>query len=591
MRCKKCGEEMPDKARFCPGCGAPVDDVPAPKKLEEPLDPLAAGAVPLVPVAPPPRATRLTPRIPRPYVPHSNQRTSRYSGARYVTTPSFVPHEREEAPSVEKGTEPVAEPEPRRESPFDRARKMVEREVERRCGAGAERVAKTAGERGVEPADEKSELVVQAEERREAHATPSNPPVPERAAAPEPPTPEALETFDLTFEPEPIFEEEPPGEAEPSAEATGHLEARGDSAHAKGPGSQGGASVGHGRSVRDRARHATNAVRGGFAALGPDRVPTVAIAAVIAVVVIGVLVYASMSWFGPFADRSAVAPQVEPPSDGSIAPIEQEEPAEEAPVEGGPEVQETLEAYSWQDLSSISALIAGAASDEDGIAVAAHYNLCDEDGTIDATNTKELELADGTSVPMAVADFRHDKKSDGSGVAGITFVARASLGNQVIEPTGTVVAWEDTPLRSWLNQSLMADLPPELADLVVAVDKTTNLPPSSGAIEQGVTSETLWLLSYSEVVGPIGAENRRYGIYQSEGEQYRIYEEAGVTSTGASPFLALDTGEYWWLRSPDVVTPGEGEAPRWYLCVGPDGSTPNGHRTGTSDAIVVGFCL
>ena len=56
MKCKVCGQELPDRAKFCFACGAPMDDVPAPKKLEEPLEPsLAGGAVPMVPVAPPPR--------------------------------------------------------------------------------------------------------------------------------------------------------------------------------------------------------------------------------------------------------------------------------------------------------------------------------------------------------------------------------------------------------------------------------------------------------------------------------------------------------------------------------------------------------
>ena len=122
----------------------------------------------------------------------------------------------------------------------------------------------------------------------------------------------------------------------------------------------------------------------------------------------------------------------------------------------------------------------------------------------------------------------------------------------------------------------------ELAELVVPVNKTTNLPMAYGS-GQSVTSEYLWIPSYSEVVGPLDSSNRRYGIYQSEGDQYQLYTDSGVTSVGDNATLAL--GEYWWTRSPDVVTD------YWYLVVSPEGGTPYGHRTGTSDAIVLGFCL
>ena len=65
MKCKKCGEELPDRAQFCFVCGTPIEDVPEPRRLEEPLDPLAAGAVPLVPIAPPPRAYKFEPKAMR----------------------------------------------------------------------------------------------------------------------------------------------------------------------------------------------------------------------------------------------------------------------------------------------------------------------------------------------------------------------------------------------------------------------------------------------------------------------------------------------------------------------------------------------
>lgn len=77
MKCNNCGAEISDEARFCEKCGAPVSSdaapdpaageaIPAPKPLEQPL---SAGAVPFVPMAPAPRAMPRSMRAPRPYEP------------------------------------------------------------------------------------------------------------------------------------------------------------------------------------------------------------------------------------------------------------------------------------------------------------------------------------------------------------------------------------------------------------------------------------------------------------------------------------------------------------------------------------------
>lgn len=613
MKCKTCGEELPENARFCPGCGSPVEGMPAPKKLEAPLDPLVGGAVPLVPVAPPPRASRMTPRIPRPYVPHSNQRSSRYSASsRYGSSYAFGQHEMS-AIGAEKDGEPgdgplaAAQPHAR-----ERRREAV---AKRRREIEAEKRSHRAAEEATEPEPELEEQVSPApnpepeaieEDVREAETAERAPEAVEDART---------ETSAEAEEPvaEPDSEPEPAPEAElapedgaPSAEKTGRLrpvsEPMAESQPAPAPepapapapagptpAERAQELAGRAGELAGRARDAVvGAARGAaerFAALGPDRVPVIAVAVIIVAVVGVALAYVSTGWFSPFADRTAEAPQFEEPSDGSVDPIqpEQAEEPEEGPVEGGPEVRDTLQAYSWAELSQLSALIAAAPSDEEGMEIARRYHLCAESGSIDANNTKNLELSSGAVVPVAVGGFRHDQKSDGSGVAGITFIARASAGNQAIDPSGIATAWEETPLRSWLNQSLMAEIPADLAELVVAVDKTTNLPIAYGG-GQSVTSEYLWIPSYSEIVGPLDQSARRYGIYQSEGEQYQLYADSGVTSV-TTESVALAIGEYWWTRSPDVVTD------YWYLVVSPEGGTPYGHRTGTPDAIILGFCL
>lgn len=491
MRCENCGEELPGRARFCPECGAPVDqvseealtdtvamgvtgpeaepeDLPASKKLEEPLEPVGVGAVPLVPIAPPPRATRVRPRPPRPYPQHGQPGSA------------SVPASQRSWAAVERDWE------------------EREREAERRAESGAD------------------------------------------------------------------AEQEPATEQDASG------------------------------AVRSGARRAASAVRRGFSRASALRSRRIGIAALVvaAVAVVVFLGLVSTSWLGPFAPITEPSPQVQPPSDGSIASIQGDDDADQQQEgdsqlpEGSPEVRDAVEDYSWEELSQISSLISSASSDEEGLEIAQTYHLCNEDGTLDGTQTKALELSDGTKVSMRVAGFRQDQKADGSGAAGITFLADDGVSEQAMNATGQLTGgWEDSTLRSWMNQSLIGKLPSEVSDLLVSVEKTTNPPAGTGEVGQDVTEDMLWVPSYSEVVGEPGASSNRYGLYESEGPQYQLFSDLGVTWAEPSSKLVIPSGGYWWLRSPDVAND------RWFIVVGPEGQSAYGHRPATENAVVMGFCL
>lgn len=611
MKCKKCGEELPERARFCPGCGTPVEEVPAPRKLEKPLEPIGLGAVPLVPIAPPPRATRVTPRVPRPYgaaragrsslrIPLSAYPTFR-SDAREdpVKEPSPAPESEPELRTAEVADEVVevpteapepekaAEPEPAHEP---EAGETVEVATEQAVEVEPERTVEVEPEADVDESEPEPNMDVEpkAEPEPEPESEPKPEPEPEVAPAgkharrPEPapasasepePEPEPADPEDALFEVTQTMTLEPVPEA-----ATTEPEP----APAASPLS----------SFVDRAREVlASLVERARAALpqSTDQRALIGIGALVGVVAVAFLVYVSLGWFGPFADRSYVAPEVQPPSDGSIEPLQPQEAEEEdAPlvIEGGPEVRGALGEYSWPELAQISGLISAAESDEKGIEIAHYYGLCDADGTIYTDNTKSLDLANGVSVPMAVAGFRHDARSDGAGVAGISLVARGSVGTEPMNSLAqTSPGWEGSTLRAWVNEGLLAQFPAELSDLLVAVNKVTNPAPGSGLTEQTVTSDRVWLLSYSEIVGEIGQGSRRFGVYRSEGEQYQLFADLGVTWSESAPQIALASGEYWWERSPDPTNSA------WFMCVSPEGEMGYGHRPATPDAVVIGFCL
>ncbi len=564
MKCKKCGEELPEKARFCPGCGAPVEEVPAPKKLEEPLDPMAAGAVPLVPVAPPPRAVRVTPRIPRPYVPHSSQSASRRSPYTHYNA-SYDALRPEESAAARRAlreraaaSAPVPQEPPAQEQEVADAPKTMGAPEAAPAAANdvpdAEKTVDFAMPSSEGPAASELEPELQQELRD----------LPDLDGVS---STEADDTSSIQFRPAvdsvPDFEPAPAGDGD---------------AHAS-----------------SFPTEAFDRVRGGAARVGdrmrsfqPDRRVVLGVCAAIAALLVGGVCYAvATSWLGPFAPEDEPAPPVEQPSTEPVETLESQEEQDEEPVsEGAPEVRSALADYSWEELSQISALIAAAESDEAGIEIAAQYNLCDASGRLNLENTKTLELSSGTSVPVTIAGFRQDAKSDGSGLAGISFVARGSVGTQPLNASGESVPWEETTLRSWLNQTLMGELPEELASAIVPVDKVTNNPAGSGG-GQSTTSESVWIPSCAELSGDVAAQttNSDYTGYLMEGGQYDVFADAGVTWNDGFDYLRLESGEDWWLRTPE---PSSGE---YYMTVTPEGS-PHYYRNPARElAIVVGFCL
>lgn len=557
MKCKRCGEELPERARFCLGCGAPVEEVPAPKKLEQPLEPIGLGAVPFVPAGPTPRSMRASQRAPKPYGSSRVGRSSTHIPLSAYPTlfsekdaaPKEEPAKQEQRAEASSAKEPV-EPVETEETP-------VPHEAEEQVAAVSKAVEEPA-EKDVQP-----EVEPEPEVAPEPEAEAEKDVEPEPAPAPEPEDISPDKTSPLTFPREPEITGPAP-EPAPAPEGPSILER-----------------------LRDGAKQVAASVVEAFPESN-DKRAAIGIGALVAVLAIAFLVYVSVGWFSPFADRSYVAPEVQPPSDGSIEPLqpqeEEEEPENELVIEGGPEARASLEEYSWTELSQISSLIAEAQTDDLAIQIAAHYGLCSEGGTIDAANTKTLSLANGVSVPIAVGGFRHDTRSDGAGQAGITFIARGSVGAEAMNALAqTAGGWEASTLRSWLNEGLLAQLPAELADLIVAVNKTTNPVVGSGEYAQSVTSDRVWVPSYSEIVGEVVQGNKRYGIYEPEGAQYRLFIDLGVTSADNAPQIALS--EYWWQRSPAQTNSA------WFMCVSPDGDTGYGHLPATPDAVVIGFCL
>lgn len=267
----------------------------------------------------------------------------------------------------------------------------------------------------------------------------------------------------------------------------------------------------------------------------------------------------------------------------------------------GPEVRDCLNDYSWDEISQISQLISKKGDQNGAIEVAKEYHLCTSDGKLDGTQTKDVTLSGGTQAKVMIMGFNHDDKSDGSGKAGITFIFTDEVAKQnmceksdmdslfqKIQDNGSAtLSWEDTSLRTWLSDSFTGQLPSELSDKIVAVNKTDAVMPlttftarsySGGNVEEipsaeidndsnpkAVTSsDKLWLPSYVEIASPddtnVLEENIGFPSHPlQEGSQYQLYRDAGVKHSEPNTILGTYDSEEggWWLRTVGIYEPAK----------------------------------
>lgn len=252
----------------------------------------------------------------------------------------------------------------------------------------------------------------------------------------------------------------------------------------------------------------------------------------------------------------------------------------------GPQVKSCLNDYSWEEIAQISKLISKKGDQNGAIEIAKKYHLCTADGKLDGTQTKDVTLSDGTQTKVMIMGFNHDDKSDGSGKAGITFIfaddiakknmfERADLDNlfQKIQDDGPAsISWENASLRSWLSDSFSNELPSDLREQIVSVDKADAVMPwvsftidsyyggGIGAelnddpdlMTTTTTSDKLWVPSFVELAPLSDYLMSNWTYLLQEGSQYQLFNDAGVTADTPNRILGTydsPDGGGWWLRS------------------------------------------
>jgi len=262
----------------------------------------------------------------------------------------------------------------------------------------------------------------------------------------------------------------------------------------------------------------------------------------------------------------------------------------------------TLESYQWGELKAIAMQISQAATDEEGVAIAARYHLCNEDGTLDPANTKELTIDanssyDSTSVGFGLAGvdtaslvptllrgnldaqvriigIRQDTASDGSGLAGLTFsfcdpVGTSAPNAQAATNDG---GWGQSELRTTLNGSFYSLMSYEARRYIALVDKSSSSASDGTASAQVATvRDYVWIPSATELLGSsaTGAD-----VSLATGDaQYQLYAEQGVSYAGSV-----------WTRNASAADDAA------FVCLDPtQGLVPQ--RSSKLEGVVPAFCF
>ena len=265
-----------------------------------------------------------------------------------------------------------------------------------------------------------------------------------------------------------------------------------------------------------------------------------------------------------------------------------------------PEVKQSVDAYSWDELSEIAAVISEAGSEDAAIDIAKRQNLTTADGKLDGTQTKSIVLSDGTDVAVQITGFYHDDKTSG-GKAGITFIFKDAIAYRDMNPydmnsvdmpsSGTNSGgWKDSQMRSWLASDGMNMLPDDLKSVLVEVEKkTNNVGETESASSVTITADKLWLYSLTELCGNVDylpTDSVSNDILNAEGTEYKLYRDMNVKGNKNNAILTKELdGDTctWWERSP-VPFNSYG-----FFAVSSSPSNHDGSRY--SKGVAPGFCI
>ena len=162
-----------------------------------------------------------------------------------------------------------------------------------------------------------------------------------------------------------------------------------------------------------------------------------------------------------------------------------------------------------------------------------------------------VKLNNGQTLEYRIIGIKHDDLADGSGKAGLTFLATSTTIASRMNPMNkNAGGWEKSELRAKMNSGEIWNLmPSDFQSKVKSVRKMTNNVGGGSANKNAAvtaTSDKLFLLSYSEIV-PTSHWASSYPWTSSEGAQYEAFKDKVTNNYSGNDCLKI--GGNWWERS------------------------------------------
>ena len=256
-------------------------------------------------------------------------------------------------------------------------------------------------------------------------------------------------------------------------------------------------------------------------------------------------------------------------------------------------VKDSVNDYTWEELSAISAEISSAQSEDEAIKVAKSYNLTTTAGKLTGEQTKTVQLSNGQTTEVQIAGFWHDEKVSG-GKAGITFIFNEAIDEEVMDSSDSISGgWKNSDLREWLAGNGFRMLPSDLSSKILEVNKKTNnagFTDSASSVTS--TSDKLWLFSLVELYGSydwfVPSLAQYSGVLNAEGSEYKLFRDKAVSAREKNSVLekTYDSDLYpWWTRSPNP------DSSSFYGIVEEDGKDWENAHAKYYAAVVPGFCI